>query len=104
MADTKQVLFVGRTWTQRSERGRRGGKIYSWVWSVNIILSSVVVSLRTTSFNVKPPYVLPMQCVLRISEQTAIISPYSSRLRFKYDSTRAETKFRLSAKRTNPFK
>ena len=28
----------------------------------------------------------------------------SSRLRLKCDGTRAETRFRLSAKRTNPFK
>jgi hypothetical protein len=32
------------------------------------------------------------------------LSPARIRLRFKCDSTRAETRFRLSAKRTSPFK
>ena len=42
-----------------------------------------------------PPYALHAPPILFFPE---------SRLRLKYDGTRAETRFRLSAKRTSPFK
>jgi hypothetical protein len=50
--EASSVSWDGK-WTQRRARWRRGRKSYSWVWSVNITLSSVVVTLCTTSFDVK---------------------------------------------------
>jgi hypothetical protein len=51
--------------------------------------------------------VQPKRYTLRVSDVSlflAIVGNISSRLRLKCDGTRAETIFRLSAKRTSPFK
>ena len=48
---------------------------------------------------------LQTNCILTtFSPFSALESSMKSRLRLKYDGTRAETRFRLSAKRTSPFK
>ena len=48
-----------------------------------------------------------IHCTLIVTAQNALISTRNLafvRLRLKCDGTRAETRFRLSAKRTSPFK
>jgi hypothetical protein len=64
-------------------------------------------STRTSS-HFRKTYQLPLYCdfVLRSKNDIRIwYFPYVvCRLRFKCDATRAETRFRLSAKRTSPFK
>jgi hypothetical protein len=49
-------------------------------------------------------YLIIMWCYLFIYDDMTSVNIKSSRLRLKCDGTRAETTFRLSAKRTSPFK
>jgi len=59
-------------------RDEEAEKSYSWICSVNINLSRVVVTLCTTSFNVKKSTFSPCSIFYGSQKQTPIKSPYNS--------------------------
>jgi hypothetical protein len=69
---------------------------------LQIICASFTSDVRQPHAACKPPWYTLCGIVNRVLRR--IVGPRRSRLRLKCDGTRAENRFRLSVKRTSPFK